>query len=211
MNNKYFPPQYEEKSFHCPYCQVYADQKWLSFVLEGVYSRELQVCKCNHCDRYSYWYNESLIIPEPSFVPLPNEDIPEVIRLDYMEARSIVEKSPRGAAALLRLCLQKLMKELGETGKDINSDIGSLVKKGLPVEIQQALDIVRVIGNESVHPGELDISDDIATAIQLFELINFIVEDRITRRKKINNLFKKLPESKRVGIEIRDKEKKSEK
>lgn len=209
MNSKYCPPKHQGKSFHCPYCQVYANQTWFTVYFDGRLSAELEASRCSYCNRCSYWYEEILTIPEQSFVPLPNQDMPEEIKLDYMEARSIVSKSARGAAALLRLCLQKLMKELGEEGKNINSDIKSLVEKGLPEEVQQALDIVRVVGNESVHPGELDIRDDMDIAIQLFELINFIVEDRITRRKKISILFEKLPKNKRAGIENRDREKES--
>ena len=50
---------------------------------------------------------------------------------------------------------------MGEKGKDINTDIGNLVKKGLPIKVQESLDILRVIGNEAVHPGQLDLKDDI--------------------------------------------------
>src|SRR5690606_6790030 len=143
--------------------------------------------------------------PTASNAPMAHPDMPNSVSLDYTEARGIVNSSPRGASALLRLCLQKLMVELGQSGKDINKDIGSLVKKGLPEEVQQALDIVRVIGNESVHPGELDLRDDQETALQLFELINFIIEEQISRKKRISSLFSQLPEGKRKGIEERDK------
>lgn len=96
------------------------------------------------------------------------------------------------------------MRDLGEPGKDINKDIGSLVSKGLPVEVQQALDALRVIGNESVHPGSLDMTDDIDTATTLFRLLNFIVEQRITQPKKLQQLYNSLPASKLAGIQQRD-------
>lgn len=205
MNIRYYPPQYSEPKFNCPYCQVYAQQSWHTlFLFNNAKVPNLELTYCGHCKKYSIWHEEVLIVPNNSIAPLAHEDLSKDIEADYNEARSIVNISPRGAAALLRLCIQKLMKELGETGKNINSDIGTLVKKGLPEEVQQALDILRVVGNESVHPGELDIRDDSETAIQLFELINFIVEDRITRKKKITTLFNKLPENKRREIDNRD-------
>ncbi|WP_082741820.1 DUF4145 domain-containing protein [Burkholderia sp. MSMB1072] len=59
-----------------------------------------------------------------------------------------------------RLAVPKLYVPLGESGKHIDSDIASLVQKGLRPKIQRAPDIVRVIGNESVHPVKLDVRDD---------------------------------------------------
>jgi len=84
-------------------------------------------------------------------------------------------------------------------------DIGTLVKNGLPARIQKALDIVRVIGNNAVHPGVLDITDDIETASKLFELVNHIAYSMITQPKEIEGLYTtKVPEAQKEHIEKRD-------
>jgi hypothetical protein len=167
-------------------------------------SKKFHMSWCSHCRGVTTWYNEIMIVPDTSTAPLPHADMPEKVLPDFEEARSVLQRSSRSAAALLRLCLQKLCKELGEKGDNINDDIASLVKKGLPVEVQQSLDIVRVVGNEQVHPGELDVRDDPLIAVELFKLVNFIVEDRISRPKAIEALYNRLPARKLEGIQKRD-------
>ncbi|EJG0767785.1 DUF4145 domain-containing protein [Vibrio parahaemolyticus O5:K30] len=148
-----------------------------------------------------------MIVPSEAPVPPAHLDLPESCLSDYNEARDIVARSPKAGAALLRLVLQKLMKELGEKGKNINDDIASLVSKGLPIEVQQALDYCRVVGNNSVHPGEISIDDDPQIAFSLFEMINFIVEVRISQPKRINELYSILPEGALKAVQKRDGEK----
>ena len=148
-----------------------------------------------------------MIFPDVITSPPPNPDLDEDIQNDYREAQSIVHKSPRGAAALLRLCIQKLCKQLGEEGKIINNDIKSLVKKGLHTEIQQALDFVRVIGNNAAHPGEIDLTnkDNEEIATKLFELVNYIADVMITQPQKRKQLYETvIPEEERKRIEKRD-------
>ncbi len=130
-----------------------------------------------------------MVFPDRGSNEPPNTDLRDDIKDDYNEAISILSRSPRGAAALLRLCIQKLCQQLGLPGKDLDADIGTLVKSGLPVRIQKALDIVRVIGNYAVHPGVLDITDDIETASKLFELVNHIAYSMISQPKEIEGMF----------------------
>jgi len=124
--------------------------------------------------------------------------------MDYEEASTILDLSPRGAAALLRQAIQRLCVHLGEKGDNINADIAALVEKGLDVRVQQALDVVRVIGNNAVHPGQIDLRDDRATAEKLFGLVNLIAENRISQPKHVAEMFGALPEGARKAIERRD-------
>jgi hypothetical protein len=160
--------------------------------------------RCFNCDELAIWIYGHLVWPEHGEAPVPNPDLPHEVRRDYEEASAILDRSPRGAAALLRLAIQRMCKHLGEAGENLNSDIAELVKKGLPRKVQQALDVVRVIGNNAVHPGQIDLTDDRRTAEDLFRLVNLIAEDRITQPKHVNDMFAALPEDARKAIERRD-------
>jgi hypothetical protein len=86
---------------------------------------------CFSCGAFGLCVMDMLIWPKNSVAVEPHEDMPADVKLDFVEAAAIVDQSPRGAAALARLALQKLMVDLGEKGKNINEDIASLVSKGL--------------------------------------------------------------------------------
>ncbi|MEO8338409.1 MAG: DUF4145 domain-containing protein [Nitrospirota bacterium] len=164
----------------------------------------LFLSQCYNCKNYAVWVHDRLIHPTAMAGPPPNHDLPPDVLRDYEEAGRIVNESPRGAAALLRLAIQKLCVVLGEKGQKIDDDIANLVKKGLAPMVQQALDAVRVIGNEAVHPGTLDLRDNRDMAMRLFGLVNIIAEQIISNPKHIQELYDKLPENKRKAIEKRD-------
>jgi len=146
-----------------------------------------------------------MVHPQIITAPLPNPDLSDDVRRDFEEARAILSLSPRGAAALLRLAIQKICTELGESGTNINQDIGSLVKKGLPLKVQQALDTVRVVGNNAVHPGQVDLRDNEETARQLFGLVNLVADVMVSQPKHVDALYKAIvPDSARRAIGKRD-------
>ena len=191
---KFIAPKLNSKAFHCPHCGVYAHQFWTenaSFEYETpdglewlLTSFKVQLSSCIYCDEQCLWLDGKLIVPNSGDMPLPNEDLSDDIKADYMEAADVLQKSPRSAAALLRLALQKLCKQLGGKGESIYDDIGLLVKKGLDSSVIEAMDVVRIVGNNAVHPRELDVRDNPEIAAGLFDLINFIAETMLTGPKK---------------------------
>lgn len=199
----------EQRLKFASYCErVLSRQAFLEPLKTSAYCDlrldNLHISQCFNCRELATWLHREMLHPSNGPSILPNSDLNDDIKRDFNEARSILNLSPRGAAALLRLAVQKLCVQLGETGRNIDTDIASLVKKGLNPKVQQALDIVRVIGNECVHPGELDMRDDGETATQLLLLVNLVAEQMITLPREINALYGKLPQGKRDAITARD-------
>ena len=173
-----------------------------SYTYNNVYN--LYLSECYNCKKIAVWVHGNLVFPAQRSGALPNTDLPDELVSDFEEARAIVGSSPRGAAALMRLVVQKLCAHLGEKGKNIDDDIASLVAKGLNPLVQKALDVVRVIGNEAVHPGTIDLKDDRDTALRLFELVNAIADQMITHPKTVQEMYDQLPAGKLAAIEARN-------
>jgi hypothetical protein len=162
------------------------------------------VSQCYSCKGFTFWIKDKIYFPITISEIKPHDDTPMSIRDDFNEAVSVLDLSPRSSAALLRLCIQKLMIELNQKGKDLNEDIAALVSRRLDPRVQKALDVLRVIGNNAVHPGQIDLKDDKETAISLFQLLNVIVERCITINKKIDELYEGLPPNALAAIKKRD-------
>lgn len=203
------PPAHRERAFNCPYCSAFANMEWYQeHRAQGgmVQTPGLETAECAHCGKYSIWFEGRMILPDQVTVPPPNADLNEEIQRDYLEAASILDRSPRGAVALLRLAIQKICRQLGQPGENLNNEIAALVQLGsIPPRVQQALDVVRVIGNNAVHPGQIDLRDDRAIGLSLFLLVNLIAERAITQPKEVEALYNALPDSAREQIERRDK------
>lgn len=206
-------------AYVCPYpdCRTFAQHHWGVVQQLTVYpdpraqgarpvgSTKVVLSRCEACGNEVVFINGKMAEPHESEAPAPHKDLPADLVADFQEARQVLPVSTRGAAALLRLVVQKLLPMIGANEDDINKMIGQLVKEGkVNGAIQQALDSVRVIGNEAVHPGTMDLKDDEATAMTLFSLINYIVEKAIAEPKEIAAIYSGLPAGKLAGIAQRD-------
>ena len=217
MVKKYVEPNFSRESFTCPHCGTLSLMSYYTLcyrnggIFQGqpgvvsVGSSRLYIATCQNCRNKIIWIDDKYVYPDV-VAEEANPDMPESVKQLYEEAGLIYNKSPRAACALLRLAIDRLCNELGENDRDINKNIGALVKKGLPQSVQQALDVVRVVGNKAVHPGQISFDvDDKGTAIMLMRLLNIIAERMITEPNEINTLYQGLPESVKTSIENRDK------
>ena len=207
---KYTPPARHLKSFTCPHCGVLSRQYQFSVTDKSLGGNNqyqdgdwLASSVCEHCKEATLWHGQVMIHPNRGKAPLPNPDMPPDVRSDYEEAATIANLSPKAAAALLRLAIQKLCVHLGGEGKNINADIGALVKSGLSPIVQKSLDIVRVIGNNAVHPGQID-TDSEEVVGHLFHLANLITEAMISTPARVETLYGSLPKTALDGIAKRD-------
>lgn len=215
---KFTLPEFREGRFNCPLCGTYSHMTW-GKLNNGSASTNYYESLCSYCDGNSLWriteYNDSqfgkiaknaeLIFPDNGVAALPEDDMPEDVKSDYIEAARIFSKSPRGAAALLRLGLQKLCKHLGEDGNNIDKDIRSLASKNiLPPIIVRIADTVRITGNNAVHPGEMSNEDFDCVAAKMFELLNIIVKKGISEPIELKALYNLTPEGSRKAAEHKD-------
>jgi hypothetical protein len=201
-------PEVDAREFSCPLCGVYAMQMWdtlgrLKYDKSFEEFEAVKRSRCYACDKYLIWVEGRIVDPPVTVARPASPDLPDSVTQVYNEAAAIASASPRAAAALLRLAVELLCRELGEEGK-LDQAIANLVKRGLPTRIQRALDVVRVTGNNAIHAGKIDVSDRPEAATALFGLVNAIAYELITHPREIDAMYEALPETVRESISERD-------
>ena len=202
-------PGLNKPRFECPHCVAFAAMDWSAVYSPspsggitnlGKWSR----ATCASCNESSLWLSDKLVYPGVRLGPPPNQDMPANVKELYEEARTVSTSSPRSAAGLLRLGLQVLADNLVEGNGSINDKIGALVKKGLSPVVQQAMDTVRVAGNNALHPGTLQLHDDPEQLATLFALVNLIVDQMIRQPRLVGEMYSQLPAGAVAAVERRD-------
>jgi hypothetical protein len=211
----YIAPCYKSDSFNCPVCNRYAHQIWreVHYIgFESKYSNAtpdgLMTSTCYGCKEYAIWKDEKMVYPDIVGVESPNSDLNQDIQEDYLEAASILHKSPRGACLLLRLAIEKLCDYFLKTSEpqiklseyDLHQKIDLLIAKDLTTErakrLYRNLHSIKIIGNSAGHPGKFLLEGNKGDADVLFRLINAIADETITNPKIEKGIFDGLPENK---------------
>ncbi len=223
----YINPEFKLDAFHCPLCGTYAHMQWDGLEVQDIRGTDYHEAMCSRCNKPSLWRvtktqgigignaktgrfdliakAAELVYPDNGVAPLPVEDMPNDVKAEYIEAARIFSRSPRGAAALLRLGLQKLCKHLGQDGKHIDTDIRGLASQNVvPPLVVKVADTVRITGNNAIHPGEMSDDDFDQVASKMFDLLNFIVKKGISEPKELEALYTLTPENPRKDAEGRD-------
>ena len=211
----YFPPELDKDAFNCPFCGVYAAQFWSSNVVYGSESESyagsrfnvngkiegFKVSKCSHCHQLIIWNYRKMLFPRKMTVPDPSNDISDNIKEIYIEAGEVPIDSPRASGALIRIALELLLQSINKNTMGLNENINKLIESQIPVQLIKALTILRVNGNDIMHTGEIKILEKKEDVTYLFDLFNMIVEELITRPRKLDESYNRIPESKRKQIE----------
>ena len=137
------------------------------------------------------------LIPENVYKHFP-DFIPKQIINDYTEASSIIEKSPKAAATLLRRCLQGMIHDFWDIyEKNLNAEITQLKEKVSPSQ-WKAIDGLRSIGNIGAHMESdvnLIIDIDATESQKLQKLIELLIEKWYIARHDEEVLFDEIAQT----------------
>jgi hypothetical protein len=137
----------------------------------------LHISNCHSCNGFSLWVGGQLVFPTRI------DKTPELVEEDLEEAATILNEFPRGAAALMRVCIQKLVPLLKDNGKELNQRVSSLVRKGLEVEMQQAMDVLQVLRSDPVQLSHLESQADKETALRFIDSLKEGLERRTSQNR----------------------------
>jgi hypothetical protein len=184
------PPALDVPHFVCPHCGVDAQQTWqdADFPARGTgeVDKALMRAQCVLCGGRSYWVSGEMVWPHPAVGLPPPDDLPEDLRSLHNEARAVAAISPRSAAALLRLLVDRLIASLGTPDGTLSERVDWLAAEGhLPTQVVEGLTACRVVGPASLRPGEIDpdAEDDPGVVLFLCRLVDTIVDTTITLRR----------------------------
>ena len=184
-------PKFQEGHFTCPHCGTTASMEWsyarhpLALAAGICSSSTVSVAFCKACEMPNIWLHKKMVYPDIHGTE-PHQDMPAKAKEIFCEAQAVSGKSPRAACALLRLCLEVLVSDLGGKGNTLYERIESLK---LPPDLEDVFRACRIVGNQAAHPGEInfdspegkDLADTLSGFINL--IVSFLISPKIQAKK----------------------------
>lgn len=151
---------------------------------------EVAVSRCPNCDGLHFWVAEKMVWPIGSGIR-PVEEMPENVKEVFREAQEIMGASPRASCALLRVGLERLLKQLPDAPAK-----GTLYERinalPIPSTLRPMADALREVGNSAVHSEEIDLSQSNEEARRIAELLseflNQLAETMLIRPSRASRL-----------------------
>ena len=203
----------------CPHClhlfHPQMDGNVIGTGPEGKWRTSFQTCPgcqksiifLSSIDRFGTILSSSIVYPKGTTrTPLSPEVDDIQVRSDYTESCLVLNDSPKSSAALIRRCLQYILRDKASIKNgDLSNEIQQLLDMStLPSDIAENLDAIRNIGNFATHPmkstnsGEiLDVEPQEAewNLEVLEQLIDFYYIRPALSQKKRDELNNKLVEA----------------
>lgn len=159
------------------------------------------------------WRGEQIVYPPSSPAPLAHADMPESVEVLYNEARAVASASRRAGAALARAALELLLKELDPEApaKARLDDRIARVSVKVTSPTAKLLTVCRHVGNKSLHGDDtpddavlLLLTDDDSKLMDvIFESINLVVDELITRPAQVDKIYDTVPAGVREAAETK--------
>lgn len=193
------------------------DILWGADEVEHVEETEVSSCwymsECTSCQHRSVWREEALIYPAASPAPIPSEDMPSEVRELYDEASAVAAVSRRAGAAFARATLERLLKLLdpaAPSGSKLDEYIARVIPR-VNAATGKLLTLIRHVGNKSLHVEDtpddaivlLLTDEDVELLGVLFQTINDVIEELITRPNQAAMLYDAVPATVRAAAEAK--------
>lgn len=225
-------PRLRAPSFVCPHCGAFTQQEWseIAEVEEDGWSAlydlppsmrnagafwesrpQWWASTCFVCSKKAIWRGDSIVFPSASALPRPHRDLAGAALTLYDEAAAVAPHSRRASAALARAALEALLKQLDASPRIALDDRIAKVQSQVSQPLGQLLTIVRHVGNKALH-GADDTDELVALVLDgedaevlevLFEAINGLVDELITRPQNVSSMYAKVPASIREAAEAK--------
>lgn len=170
-----------------------------------------KAAKCGSCNQCSIWFDSQMVYPHRHLGAPPHPDMPAQVRSLYQEAAAVAAVSRRAGAALARATIELLLKKIDPAAPNNARLDGRIqrIQRSVSTPLTQLLDVVRFTGNKMLHiedqPAELvvlalDDEEGPQLVEHLLEATNDLVDELITRPRRANELWDRLPEAVRTNI-----------